>query len=330
MRPVHLSGANRARYSSFVEAQGQLLLDLSLYVSSQNYAVTRPIYNTLQPFPMQYLTPSAVRTAAKKRTAHLQLSALDVDTAEEKHTSGESIIPNSLRTPNISVSRVLAADPESNSRIRLEALAADFFEPLQELLEGKQYMLSTKQFSSLDCLALGYLSLMIIPGLPSPWLAQSLQHKFPVLCTWATEFRSTVLGAKVNVRQALLQDVSHRNKLPWKAPEGGSALAAGGVFLGSLADSMPVLGDLRRKKRMLEHGVKTSHDEPNSIWGSVVAWGGTFAGAALLVGLLVRKGAIQLPAFAREEQKRDTYGEAEHTLFAFAEQMDSRAQRQAL
>lgn len=147
------------------------------------------MYNTIQSFPLPYLTPPSVRAAAKQRTAHLGLSSLDIDTEDYPSSHGDSVIPPSLRVPRNTVSSLLAASPEKSAQIRLDALTTDFLEPLQKLRNGKRFLVSDRQFSSLDCLVLAYLSLMLVPELPQPWLAKTMQRKFPDMCTWMAELR---------------------------------------------------------------------------------------------------------------------------------------------
>lgn len=225
------------RFSSFLESHGQPLLDLSLYVSSENYTtVTRPIYSKIQSFPLPYLSPGAARTAAKLRTDHLGLSSLDIDTEDAKPQE-KSIIPESLRHPRNTVSSLLAASPEANAQIRLNALATIFFQPLQDLRAEKRYFISNKAFTSLDCLVLGYLSLMLMPELPQPWLANTMRQKFPTLCNWTEGLSASVFGPETTLEDAFpralgdsVEDVREKRLraqkiLPWKAPEKGGVVS---------------------------------------------------------------------------------------------------------
>jgi sorting and assembly machinery component 37 len=328
------------RFSSFVESHGQPLIDLSLYVSSQNYtSITRPIYNSIQPFPLPYLTPPSVRATAKQRTAHLGLSLLDIDTEDADASQEKSIIPESLWKPKTTVSSLLAATPETNAQIKLDALASNYFEPLQKIKGEKQYFVSDSQFSSLDCLALGYLSLMLIPSLPQPWLAKTMRKKFPDLCAWTEEMIDHVFGGPVEAGDALLLNggnstsAEQKGYLPWTAPRNGGAVGVGSVFLSSLADSIPVVGQLRRNTRMRQHGGKTLDDElQGSSWQSIAAIGSIIAGLGLAVGYMFQQGLITLPSGEEAEKERnanlDAFGDAGAALSVFANQMDAEAQRQ--
>jgi sorting and assembly machinery component 37 len=330
-------------FSSFVESHGQPLLDLSLYVSSQNYAeITRPVYNTLQPFPLPYLTPPSVRASAKARTAHLGLSSLDIDTEDTTHSSSEkSIIPQSLRKPRNTVSSLLASSPEANVQIRLDALATDFFEPLQKLRRGKRFLVSERQFSSLDCLALGYLSLMLVPELPQPWLAKTMRRKFPDLCTWTKELREEVFGPDVEIYDALPksgEDIANKRSrgkghLPWKAPVNGGVVGVGSMFVSSVADSIPIVGQLRRNTRMRQHGGKTPEEEQSSSWQTLTVFSSILAGVGLVAGYLFHQGILSFPSAEEPEKQRGgaglgIFGEAGDMLSLYANQMDFQVQRQ--
>lgn len=331
-----------ARFSSFVESHGQPLIDLSLYVSSQNYTTTtRPIYNTIQSFPLPYLTPPAVRAAAKERTAHLGLSSLDLDN-EEAETQEQSIIPQSLRRPKKTISGALAASPETAAQFKLDALATNFFTPLQKLKAKKQFLVSDTHFSSLDCLALGYLSLMLIPELPQPWLSQIMWRKYPDLCAWVENLAGRVFGGAVDADDAFLTTPDEftpsnggKSSLPWVAPRNGGLLGVGGLFVSAIADSVPVVGQLRRNTRMRQHGGKTHGDElQSSNWQTITTIGSLVAGAGLFLGLMFQQGLISLPADSESDRRKSNnagvqdYGDAGAILGIYSNRTPAETQQQ--
>lgn len=326
-------------FSSFLESHGQPLLDLSLYVSSENYAtITRPIYNTIQSFPLPYLTPGAIRAAAKKRTEHLGLSGLDVDT-EDGGAHEKSIIPESLRHPRNTVSSLLAASPEVNAQIRLNALATTFFEPLQQLRGEKRYFLSNGQFSSLDCLILGYLSLMLVPDLPQPWLVKTLRNKFPTLCDWTETSITSIFGPATTLTDAFpaylgdsVKDIRAKSPraesfLPWKAPNTGGVVGVTGTFLATVVDSIPVVGQFRRNTTMRQHGGKTSEEEQSSYWQTLTAVGGLIASVGIMIGYAFHTGLISVsPVEDKREEKSaglGAFGEAGAALGLYAQQLNT-------
>jgi len=326
-------GADCIAFSTFLESHGRPLLDLSLYVSSENYAaVTRPLYNKIQSFPLPYLTPPAVRASAKARTTHLGLSALDIDSLEDSNSP--SIIPDSLRKPRATVSSLLAASPESAAQIRLNALATNFFEPLQELRGDKRYFVSNKQFTSLDCLVLGYFSLMLLPELPQPWLSKAMKAKFPELCAWTEALSESVFGPETTLEDAFLatpeegseMNPPSRRILPWKAPDNGGLLGVGGVFVSGMVDTIPIIGQLRRNMRMRQHGGKTYEEDQSSSWQTLSLVGGLIAGVGLLAGCAFQSGLVSLTTTEAEKRKPaglGGLGEAGAALGVYADQMDA-------
>ncbi|ESZ93154.1 hypothetical protein SBOR_6481 [Sclerotinia borealis F-4128] len=343
-----LRGHERAdctAYSAFIQVHGQPLLDLSLYVSSQNYSeITRPIFNTIQSFPLPYLTPPHLRAEAKKRTEYLGLSALDIDTEDGDKSREPSIIPESLRRGKHTVSSLLAASPETNAQIRLDALATDFFESIQELKGKKRHLVSNSHMSSLDCLALGFMSLMLYPKLPQPWLAKTMREKFPDLVKWVEELKDEVWGGVVSVDDAMLTKAGNANavqqkklQLPWQAPESRGILNVGSVFLASLADSVPIVGQQRKDNRMRRYGgEETEKNTDSQVWRYVTTVGSLVATVGLVAAYALHQGLIHFPESwpGKKDDECDNtqglgdLGEAGQALFSFADQINSSVQRQ--
>jgi sorting and assembly machinery component 37 len=299
-------------FSSFVESQGQALLDLSLYVSSENYnAVTRPIFSTLQNFPLTWITPQKLRAAAKARTQHLGLSSLDIDTDIEPEKE-KSVLPESLRRSQASVTSMLSSHPESAAQIRLDSLATSFFEPLQELRDQSRFFISS-QPTSLDCLALGYLSLALLPDLPSPWLSSCMRKKFPQLCAFVHDAQRMFFGGPVTLTDACLTPESEEERerrvrgkggLPWVKDSNEGLLAIGGVLAAHIVDSLPVISDLikaRKVQKIIEKAVEEDpeadeqlaemHDRVVARRRDIYVTVGTVAvGVGLFVGFMFQNG----------------------------------------
>ncbi|KAI9768735.1 MAG: hypothetical protein M1840_004730 [Geoglossum simile] len=253
-------------FSSLVEANGRSLLDISLFVSSKNYeTVTRPLYSTILPWPIQYFTPPKLRSAAKARTEHLGLSALDVDLPNEKGTSQASAsaaaqIPQSLKRPKETVTTLLT-QPVHASQFRLDALMTTVLEPLQELLGEKRFFFSDKQISSLDCLVLGYLALFLYPDLPQSWLADTMRSKYAKLCGYADDLRGRFLGCPITIHDFRIANQKsslqgredsralHYTVLPWVKPEKRGFSQVGSLLLENIADSLPLSQHLPKANR---------------------------------------------------------------------------------
>ena len=252
---------------------GQSVLDLSLYVSSDNYAsVTRPAISRQLPWPHQWSIPSQKRSTAKARTDHLGVSALDNDNftdAQEKHTStssGSGIIPESLRISRTSVME-LVKRPQHAARFRLDALADAFLGPLQQLLGKKTYMLSDDQPSSLDSVALAYLALAYTPQLPHPWLREIMTARYPELCAYVDRLSIGYFGGPVHVSHASLGSEDDSDKadtnphaedskfLPWRRSERKGFTTAGSAFLNATLDSLPLAKHFQRSSILLDDKV---------------------------------------------------------------------------
>lgn len=138
-------------------------------------------------------------------------------------------------------------EKQSGARFKLDALVDAAFRPLQQLLGKKKWMLSQERASSLDCLALGYLSLALIPEVPQSWLAEGLRGRYPDLCRYVEDGVKVVFGGKVTVEDALPSSTEERPQttqrpsetaLPWRAPERNLG-SAGASILNSTLDSVP-------------------------------------------------------------------------------------------
>lgn len=271
-------------FSSFVESHGQPLLDLSLFVSSRNYTtITRPLYSTMLPLPMPYIIPPALRSAAKSRTAHLGLSALDVDETEaaENKKDDQNPIPPHLRTPSKSLSSLLSTTPEANVLIRLDALASAFFEPLDSLRGKKRFFATTDSPSSLDCIAFAYLALALLPDLPSPWLSKNIRTKYPQLSASVHDLQRLFFAGVVTSEDAYRSVVSESKKravaqsqLPWKSPSHPTISALAGTFVSSLGDKLPLISSLRETatlKRQLNAETENADDEDKDAVASYVS-----------------------------------------------------------
>ena len=186
--------------------------------------------------------------------------------------------------------------------------------------------------SSLDCLALGYLSLMLIPELPQPWLRRTMRTKFPGFCAWTKELRREVFGPDAWIEYALSPKENEKSHLPWKAPVNNGVVAIGGMFLSSVADSIPVFGQLRRNTRMRQHGGKTPEEEESSSWRAITVLSSILAGVGLLAGYMFHQGMISLPSSEEPERSRGgrlgAFGEAGDMLSLYANQMDRQVSQQ--
>jgi len=176
--------------------------------------------------------------------------------------------------------------------------------------------------------------------LPQPWLAKTMKKKFSGLCEWTEELRITIFGASVTLRDAFLTGPEHaeddmhpstKTHLPWKPRNTGGAVGVGSMFLSSLTDTIPLVGQFRRNTRMRQHGGKIHEDEAqSSSWKYAGLVGSVIASLGLVAGYMFHEGLLPY-ASPEEDQKKEglgAFGEAGEALSFFATAMDADAERQ--
>ena len=186
---------------SLVESNATPLLDLSLYVSFENYRhVTRPAFTKALPWYANYILPPQKRMSARTRTEHLSISSIDIDNVhddmsnrpqgfegvgKENAFEAETQKRASLLLPQKETVRSLLQRPEHAAVFRLHALADAFFGPLEDMFGEQKYFSGLEdEPDSVDCLVYGYLSLMLFPQLPQDWLASTMRRKYAKLASF--------------------------------------------------------------------------------------------------------------------------------------------------
>ena len=179
-----------------------------------------------------------------QRAAHLNMSSLDTDAEAERETDAEKAaaaagwvtVPKSLRAAKRSITDAMA--PEQKARIRLDALAVDVLDVLQDwdvLRDAPHDSESVDApHSAVACLAFAYLALMLVPEVPRPWLRDTLRVRYPSLCAFVERFRAAHFAAS-----------------PWdqagasRAPS--SALSATARFATAAVHGIPGVGEELRR-----------------------------------------------------------------------------------
>lgn len=318
----NLQQADSTAFSSFLESRGQPLLDLSLYVSSDNYfASTRPALGDILLWPDSWFVPHLLRDKAKKRSEHLGLSSLDVDTAREDKNEDVGLtahIPKSLRKPRQTVTSLLGRNMQKN-RFRLDAVTADFLDPLLEKLGDNKWLLGDTM-SSVDCLALGYIALLQVPDLPQAWVKEALQTKYAALGRWASKHTPRVSGTPFEVSVPMKQRSGTATtgiQLPWQKPSERTSQQVLHSVLESCVSALPVIGNPYKPLEIsnVEAGGDFHRNKQSQL--TVVsrrremyiqALVSTFA-ALGLVGYLSYKGMLHLPRYVAQPRARK-FGEA--------------------
>jgi len=221
---------------AFIQSEGQLLLDVSLYVSFENYRnKTRGEFTRILPWYANYVVPPQRRQAARKRTEHLGVSSIDMDTVHEsvfdqpkkqeenkfEHATEQRARALVGRRDTV---RTMLKKPEFAGAFRLKTLAEAFFEPLSDLLGDNDFLLGTDSPSPLDCLAYGYLSLMLYPNMPQKWLSEIMRSQHLKLVAYV-ERVSSKLDIKIGNKEVdglfRLDEQAQETKpkLSWTRPE---------------------------------------------------------------------------------------------------------------
>ncbi|POS78889.1 topogenesis of outer membrane beta barrel protein 37 [Diaporthe helianthi] len=241
--------ADAAAYASFLRSDAAPLVALSLYVSSANWAgTTRPAYGSILPFPLTWSEPLAVRGRMCELADHLGLSDLNVDddgtqsqtqrqqqqqqassTATGEATDGFLKVPDRLRPLRRGVKAALS--PEQTALFRLEAVANNCLSVLSDLktaaeMEGasdRSFFSSSPPTitTSLDCLAFGYLALMLAPDVPRPWLRDLIRRRHESLAVFVDTTREALFGG--DPFEAPRCFSSSTSTLPWADPSSSSS-----------------------------------------------------------------------------------------------------------
>lgn len=261
--------ADSTALTSFLTTHAPTLLSISLYVSSENYRhATRPAFTAILPWHTNYIIPPRRRAVARAMTDHLNISSIDVDSVHEDNkdsTSGVGKDPSqqgfetqakeraSLLLPRKDTVRSLLQRPEHAAMFRLHAVAEEFFAPLSDVLgQEKEFLLDTNEPSSVDCLAYGYLALMLFPDLPQAWLAKTMREKYGNLARFVERMHES-LALKTNVQDVLElvrsttdEDVVGRRtaksmELPWCPPARPTVVETVSRITRELIEQIPYL-----------------------------------------------------------------------------------------
>lgn len=233
--------ADVVAFSAYLSVHASALLDLSLYVSAANWsATTRPAYSSLLSFPLTWTVPTLIRADAVQRVEHLGLAELDTDF--DPHgglhlTAGRDALPETFRKhlPGSSKHKNTVKEemtPEQAVAIRLFSLTENCLGTLESLLaktEKKPRFFADQGITSLDCLAFGYLALLLKAPVPRAFVNDWVAEHAPRLIAFVDDVLSGYTPTIKSIEQAAV-------------PRRGY-LSATGRVLDSLVRHMPVLGE---------------------------------------------------------------------------------------
>ncbi|CAI6335721.1 unnamed protein product [Periconia digitata] len=356
---THEQQTDRTAYVSFLRSTAGPLLDLFLYVSSENYnAATSSAYTAILPWLANYTIPPKRRDLARARTSHLGLSSLDVDEAtEETRGPGSGTasseyeaakraagIPTEGQPKALNLGRRkglggLLSSPIYAARFKLDALSSEVFDPISDLLGKKDYLLDGDKPSSLDCLAFGYLSLMLYAPAPQAWLKEAIGTKYPRILRYIRRLRAELLGG-VEIDSALVwsitngKDTETPQNLPWQ-PRCRQGLVTSAVKAANqIMGNMPVVSAMVRNQVVIQDDGKSlisaSRSSLPSSWVLNTIAACSALATAGLAGLAIhqrrnpREGLLIFWAL-RPSTGFNAFGEAESFLSVLAGQMQGGA-----
>lgn len=261
--------ADSTALTSFLTTHAPTLLSISLYVSSENYRhATRSAFTAILPWHTNYIIPPRRRNVARAMTDHLNISSIDVDSVHEDNNESSSGVGKdpsqqgfetqakeraSLLLPRKDTVRSLLQRPEHAAMFRLHAVAEEFFAPLSDVLgQEKEFLLDTREPTDVDCLAYGYLALMLFPEVPQAWLAKTMRQKYGNLARFVERMHER-LALKTIVKDVLdlaesttEDDIAGRRKaksmeLPWCPPERPSVVETVSRITSELVQQIPYL-----------------------------------------------------------------------------------------
>jgi sorting and assembly machinery component 37 len=287
---AHLTPFLRAKstaYAAHLAASAAPLLSLSLYASTANWtAAVRPAYSSALPFPLGWTEVSPLRRSWLALADATGIDLLDAEDAERPPQPADdgavgAGVPKDLRLPssrNKGIRDLLT--PEQKARIRLHAMVDRAMDVLQDLKgEGgnQKWLLTDGEGeggpTSLDCLAFGYLALMVYPDLPRPWLRDRIVDKYPGLQGFVNDMTAVCFGDGLPTTST-------------EAEKGHGFVSVAGRFVDGALRNVPGLGEEWRRWRDVGLG-----------FGDVVALAGGSMVAAVLVAAYVlhRRGMTLLP-----------------------------------
>ncbi|KAF2110024.1 Eisosome component PIL1-domain-containing protein [Lophiotrema nucula] len=265
-------------FASFLQSTGTPLLDLYLYVSSENYNhTTTSAYTAILPWYLNYTIPPRRRDLARARTVHLGLSSLDVNTASEdgprlgagtassefeaaKRAAGLPV-SNRAQPQSLNLGRGkgiggLLSSPIHAARFRLDSLSNELLEPISDLLGTEDYLFGER--SSLDCLAFGYLALLLYPPVPQAWLKETVQTRFPRVRSYINRMRKELVG-EGGVIAADVWNISSggsgktQHNLPWHSRKPRPTLSRVMAAAHEIITHLPVVSAVTQPSIVYQH-----------------------------------------------------------------------------
>jgi hypothetical protein len=299
---------DRSAFSTLFESTATPLIDLSLFVSAENYnTTTSSAFTAILPWYANYTVPPKRRDLARTRTAHMGLGSLDMEPTEEGFAPGRGTasaefeaakraagLPTDSQPTVMSMGRGkgiggLLGAPKYAARFKLDAVTGELLDPLSDLLGQSHYLLGGEHPSSLDCLAFGYLSLMFYPVVPQAWIKETIEKKYPRIATYIQRLRQEFFGDE-EVDAAAVWSRTARGTLPWHAKSRSlSSSLSPHTYSAAreIVGNLPVISSLTHRQTTLSEPSPTRSLLPSPVFVNTLL-GLTAACAVGFISLAVR------------------------------------------
>ena len=186
------------------------------------------------------MVPPSRRSAAKERTAYLGLTSLHIGEDDDQRGQNKpseqydaakkaagldnpaAARPSLLPIPQSAKMKQALRDARISDRFKLDSLTSALFDPLDDILQacsksGRHFLLSKDKATSVDCLAFGYLSLMLYPKVPQPWLVETIKSNYPKVYEYIKHLRNVTVGSHdIDAEHVLKGPAERKDQLPWK------------------------------------------------------------------------------------------------------------------
>lgn len=269
-----------------------------------------------------------IRSQAIARTAGLGITALDIGTSETTVSATSLVGAPHTTTSTQAHSPSILTSTETAAIFKLTNLVRDFVEPLQARLGSNRYFIGA-DFSTIDCLAAGYLSLCLYPELPNPWLANEMRKGFPRMCGYLNDIRTQLFGKFVDANEVLAytrgsteREKAPETDLPWAVVERGDLPWMSGFVVDCALDAIGLGREAQAKKQKQREREESIDPEDleqkrkaeaairsQRIRGALTVVGGVaaFIGYCIWSGFL----QIQLKKEKKDEEEEEEEGEEE-------------------
>lgn len=93
---------------------------------------------------------------------------------------------------------------QSQTRFRIEALVDALLEPVEVMLRKRKCLVSD-QITSIDCVAFGYLALLLHPQLPQNAVAETIRQRYPRTVRYTDRLREDIFKNQVFDAQEIIE-----------------------------------------------------------------------------------------------------------------------------